>query len=200
MVKILLLGDSIRGGYQHKVQEKLGENYKVFAPNDNCRFSAYTLNSVRFWLGLQALPEVKEFMTEPDIIHWNNGLWDVARLFGENRCFCSLDEYLSNMERTYNFLRKNTKAKIILATTTPTRKEKELDPMVSHFVADIERYNKALIERLGDKVDCVNDLFSLVMSEREKIIREDDLIHLTDYGKEVCSNAVVQSIFKVEKL
>ena len=103
------------------------------------------------------------------------------------------------MERTYNFLRKHTNAKIILATTTPTRKEKELDPVTAHFVADIEEYNKALLERLGDKVDCVNDLFSTVIKEREKIIKEDDLIHLTEYGKEVCSNQVVKAILSVDK-
>ena len=199
MKRVLLIGDSICGGYFQKVTEKLGSDYEVFKVKDNCRFSAYTLNSVRFWLGLQPLPEVKEFFTNPDIIHWNNGLWDVARLFGEDRCFCDLEEYLSNMERTYNFLRKHTNAKIILATTTPTRKEKELDPVTAHFVADIEKYNKALIERLGDKVDCVNDLFSTVIKEREKIIKEDDLIHLTEYGKEVCSNQVVKAILSVDK-
>lgn len=199
MKKVLLIGDSIRGGYQQKVQEKLGENYQVFGPKENCRFSAYTLNSVRFWLGLQPLPEVKEFMTEPDIIHWNNGLWDTARLFGENRCFCDIEEYLSNMERTYEFLRKHTNAKIILATTTPTRKEKELDEKVGHFVSDIEEYNRRLVERLGEKVDLVNDLFSVVIKEREKIIKEEDLIHLTEYGKEVCSDQVVKAILSVDK-
>lgn len=199
MKRVLLIGDSICGGYYQKVTEKLGDNYQVFKVKDNCRFSAYTLNSVRFWLGLQSLPEVKEFFTNPDIIHWNNGLWDVARLFGEDRCFCNLEEYLSNMERIYNFLRKFTNAKIILATTTPTRKEKELDPTTAHFVDDIKSYNKALIERLGDKVDYVNDLFSVVIKDRENIIKQDDLIHLTEYGKEVCANQVVKAILSVDK-
>ena len=88
MKRVLLIGDSICGGYCQKVTEKLGSDFEVFKVKDNCRFSAYTLNSVRFWLGLQPLPEVKEFFADPDIIHWNNGLWDVARLFGEDRCFC----------------------------------------------------------------------------------------------------------------
>ena len=35
---------------------------------------------------------------------------------------------------------------------------------------------------------------------RDCIIKEEDLIHLTEYGKEVCSDAVVKSILKVEKV
>lgn len=199
MKKVLLIGDSITGGYSQKVTELLDGKYEVYRVSDNCRFSAYTLNSLRFWLGEQNLPEAKCAVKNPDIIHWNNGLWDVAHINGENRCFTSLEEYLSNMERIAEYLRKVTSAKIILATTTPTRKEKEYDKAVGHFVSDITKYNKALKERLADKVDAIDDLFSLVEPQIDKVIKTDDLIHLTDYGKEVCGNAVVQSIINVDK-
>ena len=86
-----------------------------------------------------------------------------------------------------------------MATTTPTRKEKELDEKVGHFVSDIEEYNQRLIERLGNKVDYINDLFSVVIKDRENIIKQDDLIHLTEYGKEVCANQVVKAILSVDK-
>jgi hypothetical protein len=88
---------------------------------------------------------------------------------------------------------------MILATTTPTRKEKENDPAVAHFVSDIKSYNQALIERIGDKVDGITDLFALVEPQIDKAIKTEDLIHLTDYGKEVRGNAVAQSIINVDK-
>ena len=68
MTKILLLGDSIRENYQEKVKELLfGDNCEIFHPDENCRFSRYTLNSLKFWLPM---------CPNPDIVHWNNGLWD----------------------------------------------------------------------------------------------------------------------------
>ena len=72
MREILLLGDSIRMACQRAIREKLGDEYNVSFPNENCRFAAYTRNSLRLWL-----PE----FPKPDIIHWNNGLWDVARVY-----------------------------------------------------------------------------------------------------------------------
>jgi hypothetical protein len=49
-MKVWLIGDSIRMYYQNEVVEQLGEEYEVFAPKENCRFSSYVLNSLRFWL------------------------------------------------------------------------------------------------------------------------------------------------------
>ena len=38
-MKVLLLGDSIRMFYQNEVIKQLGDDYEVFAPKENCRFS-----------------------------------------------------------------------------------------------------------------------------------------------------------------
>ena len=118
MKKVFLLGDSIRENYQEKVIEKLGEGYQVFYPNENCRFSAYTLNCLRYWF--EPVPE------DIDVIHWNNGLWDTAFINDEGVPFLSIDDYIKYMQRILISLRsRRPKAKIILATITPTRKEKE---------------------------------------------------------------------------
>ena len=45
-MKVTLLGDSIRQQYTPKVKELLGEDYEVWAPEDNCRFVKYTLHGV----------------------------------------------------------------------------------------------------------------------------------------------------------
>ena len=69
MKKIALLGDSIRQmGYGAKVAEMLGDECEVWQPTDNCRFASYTLRGCFDW---------KEHLDGCDIIHWNNGIWDI---------------------------------------------------------------------------------------------------------------------------
>lgn len=47
MKKVILLGDSIRLiGYGTKLPEILGADYDVWQPEENCRFSNYTLRMV----------------------------------------------------------------------------------------------------------------------------------------------------------
>ncbi len=65
MKNVLLLGDSIRLLYEPLVKEKLKGKADVYGPEENGRWSGYTLNSLRFWL---------LYMPKPDIVHWNNGL------------------------------------------------------------------------------------------------------------------------------
>ena len=189
MKKVTLLGDSIRQiGYGKKVAEMLGkEGIEVFQPEDNCRFAKYTL---------RMLFDYKDQIAGSDVIHWNNGLWDVGRINGEDRCFTDLNVYIDNMVRIYEVLRKRTHAKIILATTTPTRKEKENNPVSRHFVTDIRAYNEALLNVFGEKVDDVDDLFSLIMPEREKLIL-DDFIHPNPMGVDLLSDEICKHIRRV---
>ena len=182
MKRVLLLGDSIREYCQLEVEKKLGEDYAVYYPWENGRFSAYTLNSLRYWFDMIPADKI-------DVIHWNNGLWDAGRINGEDRCFTDLNVYIDNMVRIYEVLRKRTHAKIILATTTPTRKEKENHPVSRHFVTDIRAYNDALLNALGKKVDDVDDLFSLIMPEREKLI-SDDFIHPNPMGVDLLFSTI----------
>ncbi|MBO5761465.1 MAG: hypothetical protein J6S53_07985, partial [Lentisphaeria bacterium] len=73
MKNLLLLGDSIRMGYDSYVQEKLAGRMNVFFPEENCRFAQYTLRTLSDWKGQLSLPEIQ-------VVHWNNGLWDVLHL------------------------------------------------------------------------------------------------------------------------
>lgn len=115
MKQVLLLGDSIRQYYQKKVAEILGADYNVFDPAENCRFAAYTFNTLR-----HRLPE----FPKPDVIHRNNGLWDTVHVYGEEVCMTLLSTYLEYLERIAKVL-KPTGAKVIFATTTRvTQKEK----------------------------------------------------------------------------
>ncbi|MBQ4088111.1 MAG: SGNH/GDSL hydrolase family protein [Clostridia bacterium] len=185
MTKVTLLGDSIRQiGYGTKVPALLGEDYTIFQPEDNCRFAKYTLRGV--------LHEWKEKMAGSDIIHWNNGLWDVCDL-GDG-AFSSEEEYVSTMVRIAKLLTQQAKV-VIFATTTPVTSDN----------ADlknerIKHYNDILVPILQDMGILINDLFSLVSSDIDSFIRKDDKIHLTDAGIDACAKQVVDAIKEAEKL
>ena len=69
MKKVLLLGDSIRMGYDDYVKELLdGKCEVIYDPDDNGRFAAYTL-----WQANQMFKKYGKF----DVVHWNNGYWDM---------------------------------------------------------------------------------------------------------------------------
>lgn len=190
MKEVLLLGDSIRMFYQERVKELLGEEYSVSAPEENCRFSMYTLNSLRMWLPT---------FPKPDIIHWNNGLWDTAILYAEDGCFTPLDEYLRNLERILRKLR-TTGAQIIFATTTPTHPDKANwtgDMPPKHDNADIRRYNEAAMELMKREGIPVNDLYEQVCDDIEHYVCED-WIHPSPEGIETLAQAVAQKIREVQ--
>ncbi len=181
MKKVVLLGDSIRQiGYGTVVPQMLGEEYNVWQPDENCRFSKYTL---------RMLFDYKADIEGSDIIHWNNGLWDIStRLFNDGLAFTSEEEYLSNMLRIATQLKKLGK-RIIFATTTPCHPLNEYNDN-----SVIVRYNEILVPKLQAMGIEINDLYSLVNQDILKYIREDDKIHLTDEGIAVCATQVVKAI------
>ena len=185
-MKVLLIGDSVRMFYRDEVSRLLGDGYEVYSPDENCRFSSYVLNSLRFWL--------EEFPT-PDIIHFNAGLWDTAILYREDGCFTGIEEYVKAMKKIFRVL-KSTGAKLIFATTTPVADEKEnlAGPMPpAHRNADILRYNEAVLKEFESEDTVINDLFSLMYPEKEKYLR-DDMIHPNEDGVALLANAVAEKI------
>ena len=56
MKNILLLGDSIRMGYDSFVRDKLAGRANVFFAEDNGRFAQYTLRALGDWKGQLSLP------------------------------------------------------------------------------------------------------------------------------------------------
>ena len=185
-MKVLLIGDSIRMFYANEVKEQLGEDYEIYAPKENCRFSSFVLNSLRFWL---------EDFPIPDVIHFNVGLWDTAILYHEDGCFTGLDEYVATMKKILRVL-KSTGAKVIFATTTPVSDEKyKLEgPMPpAHRNEDICRYDEAVCKAFEDEEIIINDLHALMYENRESLLKED-MIHPNEDGVKLLGTAVANAI------
>ena len=98
MTTVMLIGDSIRLGYQAKVAALLADEATVTGPEDNCRFSAYTLFNLPAWV-----PE-----DDHDVIQWNNGQWDTCYM-PDGRLHTPLATYLELQERIAAILLKRTR-------------------------------------------------------------------------------------------
>ncbi len=178
MIKVTLLGDSIRQiGYGNVVPELLGKDFLVFQPKDNCRFAKYTLRGLFDWA---------RQMEGSQIVHWNNGLWDICDLFGDG-LFSTEEEYVANMLRIADILLKKHD-KVIFATTTPVRPENKYNKNAS-----IERYNQIVVPKLREKGVIINDLHSLVAKDIYRYICEDN-IHLSEDGVTLCARQVAKII------
>lgn len=181
MKKVMLIGDSIRLGYQEQVAKNLEGIAEVWGSEDNCRFAKYTLNE---------LGRMFEACGKPDVIHWNNGLWDTSIVYPEDGSFTSVDEYLRDMSRILRELRKVTD-KIIFATTTPVKPQ---NPNQKNEI--ITEYNKQIKMMMEKENVIINDLNALVSSHIDQYICEDH-IHLNEAGKIVCGRRVADEILKI---
>ena len=181
MKKIVLIGDSIRMiGYGKPVADRLAPEYEVWQPDDNCRFATYTLRGMWDW---------QEGIRGADVIHWNNGLWDVCELFGDG-AFTPKEEYVETMLRIARLLKERASI-VIFATTTPVR------PDNSHNRNEvIEEYNEALVPRLMDMGIVINDLYTPISKDLYKFI-SDDKIHLSEEGILLASD-MVESVIRRE--
>lgn len=183
-MKVTLLGDSIRLlGYGTKVPELLGEGFTVYQPEDNCKYSVYTLRGLFDW---------REQIMGSDVIHWNNGLWDICSIFEKGEPFTPLDYYLDTMEKIAKELLKVT-PKVIFATTTPVL---EGHPYDSNEL--IKKFNAAVVPGLEKLGVVINDLHSFVLPHAEEYIKEDK-VHLNEIGIDAVAKQVTDCILKTLK-
>lgn len=171
MKKILLIGDSIRQGYDKYIKMMFDGVAEVYYPAENCRFSTYIVRSLHDWKDELACGDV-------DLVHWNAGLWDDLRMI-DGEPLVTLEEYARNVERIYGLIeRMFPKAKIIFATSTPIREK--LFGTYKRFNSDTERYNEEATRISLAHGATVNDLYSTVKGVPESYY--SDHAHL--YTKE----------------
>lgn len=180
MKKVMLLGDSIRLSYQETVKQHLHNRAEVWGPGENCRFVKYTLWCLAEWLGSCG---------KPDIIHWNNGIWDLYRQNGWADVFTPLEEYVAYLGRVLPELQK-TGAPIIWATTTPVRPD--CAPCQNER---IDQYNAAAVGYMTQAGVEINDLNTLLRPDLDRFISEDG-VHLTPEGVASCGRQVADTILQ----
>lgn len=163
--------------YQPLVKEKLQGIADVTGPEDNCRFVKYTLWN--FWGWVTELGK-------PDVIHWNNGIWDVYHLNPEVGIFTPLEEYMAYIKRLLKEMRR-AEARIIWATTTPVN-----DKCGVCNNAEVDRYNAEAVKFMKAEGIEINDLNGILRKDIGRYIAEDG-VHLTPEGMEMCAEACVKA-------
>ncbi len=195
--KILIIGDSIAGGYFPFVKKNLNGKAKVFQPTyydkDGKTKSCCGGTS-------QGIKEIGIFLSDIkwDIIHFNFGLHDIKHIdpvTGKNSKNLNHPHQASPKEYERNLIEivkklKKTGAKLIFATTTPYP-DKLGKQMRSPGMPKV--YNEIAL-RIMDKNEIkINDLYSLVLPRINKLQRPNN-VHFNSKGSEFLATQVIKSI------
>ncbi len=184
---VLLIGDSISMSYTVGVREKLAGIANVCRAPDNCRSTRQTLDQIETYLGHRNW----------DAIHFNWGIHDLTHLNEsgkaapppEGRLQIPLDQYRDNIRHLLRRLRQ-TNASLIWASTTPVGRKAEVHGFRRN--SDVIAYNHAAKELLEEEDVRINDLYSLIEPQAERLL--GDGVHFTRHGQTVLAKAVAQSI------
>ena len=182
MKNVLLIGDSIRIGYDKAVKKSLEGIANVFYPGENCRFASYVLRYLHEYRAL-----VKD--GEVDVLHFNTGLWDCLRLFEEDP-HTPIEVYAYYMERICIRIKKFfPNAKVIFATSTSVQSEK-MGKNFKRYNEEIEEYNKVAVDIVKKHGFIVNDLYALSKALPEEA-HSDAVHYYTPIGTEAFTKQVL---------
>lgn len=181
MKNLLLIGDSIRMGYDKAVQKTLAGMATVYFPEENCRFASYVLRYLHEYRAL--VPG------DIDVLHWNAGLWDCLRLFEEDP-HTPLDVYVYYIDRICKRIQKiYPGAKVIFATSTSVQSEK-MSKDFKRYNEEIEAYNAAAVEVVKKYGFEVNDMYAVSTTLPEDA-HSDSVHYYTPVGTEAFTNQVL---------
>jgi len=188
--RVLLIGDSIRGGYGKGVQQLLAGKAEVSMNDKNAQYTGWGLKKIDEWLG----------DGKWDIIHFNWGLWDMYgwEYFNEDR---SPAKYEERLELLVSRMKK-TGAKLIWATTTPVCPEPEkgmrdrFDKQVRISPSIEKDYQDAALRVMKKHQVAVNDLHALMLPDLEKFQLGPDNVHFNEAGCEKLAQQVAKVILQ----
>lgn len=187
--KVLLLGDSIRIGYQVKVRSLLSEIADVVYPEQNGRDTTTTL-----WQANQLFSKLGKF----DLIHWNNGYWDMNIEAPMTEPFHPQAEYRHNLQRMANFFKQNA-YRVIFATSLPIEQAGEatdntdMNAQIHYNNRWVLDYNAIAQEVMIAEGVQVNDLYQFCL-QGPNYYKSADHLHLTDQGYQAMAEVIAQKI------
>lgn len=185
---ILLIGDSISGGYEKQVKQALKGKANVIKNEGNAEWTGTGLKKIDSYLG----------DTKWDIIHFNWGLWDLYgwAYYDEDR---SPEAYAKRLDQLVTRMKK-TEAKLIWATTTPACKGPE-QTMLKRFKKEVvitpeqqAKYSEASLEVMKKHSVEINDLYSYILPSLDKHAPAPDNVHFNGAGNGHLAKKVVATL------
>jgi lysophospholipase L1-like esterase len=187
--KVVLLGDSIRLSYTPYVQKALEGRAIVVSPKANGGDSARVLKNLEEWA-------IRE---QPAVVHFNCGIHDTKKSKTTGKFQVSPEEYAANLRSIVGRLRKETKAVVIFALTTPVddaraaKGRQKVDyELLEASAAQYNQIARGVMQELGVPV---NDLrAALGNAEERSWLLGGDGIHFTPAGYERLGTAVAAEV------
>jgi len=194
--KVLIIGDSIAGGYFSFAEEQLERKAILFKPivinekgdSTSCEGTTLGVRYIDQWIS----------DSKWDVIHFNFGLHDMKHIdpaSGKNSKNLSHpqqanpEQYGKNLSIIVGKL-KTTKAKLIFATTTPYP-DKLGRQMRSPGMPEV--YNEVALKIMKKNDIVVNDLYAFVSPRMEEVQRPNN-VHFTEIGSKALGEQVAKAI------
>lgn len=185
MKKVILIGDSIRLGYQETVRQELAGAADVITEKSNGGTSKNVLAHLNEWVIAKA----------PSVLHINCGLHDLRKELDTGRPVVPIEEYAENVRRILTQVRQGTSAAVIWATTTPVNEPQyHRRVRVDRYEADVLAYNDAAVRVARESGAAINDLFAAVMDAGRDTVLGDDGVHFSEEGSRLLGRAVAGAI------
>ena len=181
----ILIGDSIRQGYQPLVADQLAGSVEVWGPAENGGTSANVLAHLEEWV----------LRREADLVHLNCGLHDLAvEKNGSRRV--EPEDYRANLRRIFDRLRGETRTRLVWAATTPVvdARHHATKPF-DRFEADVQTYNAIALD-LAAGLE-INDLHAVIVRGGVAECLGTDGVHMTAMGYALLAGAVAAKIREV---
>jgi lysophospholipase L1-like esterase len=196
--RVLIVGDSIRmrlvdgTGYARHAYEQLNTVSELFHIPHNCGGTRAALIFLDNWLSV-----------EPDIVHINAGLHDLARATSgpEYPAYATVPEYEANLVTIIKRIRESGSRAIIWGTNTPVDEEwhrcrpgkQKLRPKVRSN-EDIRAYNEASISVMKKLDVPVTDMFTPLWDVGIRNVVLPDGVHLNHRGAAILGAVVAAHI------
>ncbi|MDE2811975.1 MAG: SGNH/GDSL hydrolase family protein [Gemmatimonadota bacterium] len=181
---VVLIGDSIRMGYQDHVISQLEGRAEVWGPKENGGDSRNVLVHLDQWV----------FSRQPDLVHVNCGLHDLKRAFGA-ASEVPLDEYERNVRQILQRLQRELGV-VVWATTTPVDENwHHQNKGFDRLEADVEAYNAAARAVAVDLGVPIDDLFAVVEREGKARLLTQDGVHFTEEGSQLLGRVVAECVW-----
>lgn len=183
-MKVVLIGDSIRMGYQPFVARKLEGKVDVWGPAANCRHSLWALDHFGPWVAEQ----------EPDLVHVNFGIHDAVVMADGGFQVCP-QQYRMCLQRFIDRVADLDGTTMIWASTTPRFGPTEGVAMADWpKMLEIDTYNAIALELVTKAGLAVDDLHQTILDNDFSKCLSADGCHMTEQGNEALSDAVVQAV------
>ena len=182
---VVLIGDSIRMGYQDYVVSELSGRAEVWVPEENGGDSRNVLAHLDQWV----------LARQPDLVHVNCGLHDLKRAFGAESAV-PLAEYERNVRQILQRLQRELNGAVVWATTTPVDENwHHQNKGFDRLEADVEAYNAAARAVAVDLEVPIDDLFDVVEGEGKAQLLTQDGVHFTEEGSQLLGRVVAGCVW-----